>query len=132
MWLKSHGLEKEYLHEDINEELIESRKYVKCIYDKDKELAYVVDTKTPQTHSEDELNILCHIYIDCGIPRHHSLLVQCVEKLGKKASGPCANLVIDTVYENNYYITEYDGLEHLYEGKPNKYTEGWYKEYTIE
>lgn len=132
MWLKSHGLEKEYLCEDVNETHIESRKYVKCVYDENKELAYVVDAKTPQTHSEDELNKLCHIYIDSDIPRHHPLLVQCVEELGEKASGPCAKLEIETVYENNYYITDYDGLERLYEGKPNEYTEGWYTEYTIE
>lgn len=45
------------------------------------------------------------------IPRHHPLLVQVVEELGKEASGTYSNLEIIEINSNMYRITEYDGFE---------------------
>lgn len=44
------------------------------------------------------------------IPRHHPLLVECVETLGKEANGQYANLQITEV-SGKYFIDEYDGKE---------------------
>lgn len=44
------------------------------------------------------------------LARHSMLLVECVEVLGKKASGPFSDLKIAEV-EDLYVIDEYDGLE---------------------
>ncbi len=41
-------------------------------------------------------------------------LVECVEKLGSKANGSCANLVVVEIPDNTqYHIEEYDGLESI-------------------
>ena len=47
--------------------------------------------------------------------RENLKLIKCVEKLGDKASGCCANLYIDEYDEANYdyYIDEYDGKESI-------------------
>jgi hypothetical protein len=50
----------------------------------------------------------CLGYVEC--PRHHSILVQVVEELGKEASGDCADLQIAEV-DGMYRIEEYDGFE---------------------
>lgn len=47
------------------------------------------------------------------IPRHCPHLVRVVEELGKAASGPCANLVVEEIEGNRYLIFEYDGAETL-------------------
>ena len=56
-------------------------------------------------------------YLDCySIPRHHPLLVECVETLGASASG-CyygdtmskADLRVATIIGKHYYIDEHDG-----------------------
>lgn len=47
---------------------------------------------------------------DWEIPRHHPLLVQCVEALKYEASGEYADLAIKEVNEP-YIIKEYDGSE---------------------
>lgn len=57
----------------------------------------------------DPESIITSVYSE--IPRHHSLLVQCVEELGKAANGECAKLVIEEIYSNIYKIDEYDGNE---------------------
>lgn len=44
-------------------------------------------------------------------PRHHPLLVQCVEELGDKASGRFSNLMVYEFEGDQYYIDEYDGME---------------------
>ena len=54
-------------------------------------------------------SIITSVYSE--IPRHHPLLVQCVEELGKAANGECAKLVIEEIYSNIYKIDEYDGNE---------------------
>ena len=43
-------------------------------------------------------------------------LVECVETLGEKASGSCANLVVKEYDETkfSYWISDYDGAETLY------------------
>lgn len=48
------------------------------------------------------------------IPRHHPLLVECVEALGADASGFCSNLVLREV-NGPYRITEFDGYEEVLE-----------------
>lgn len=57
----------------------------------------------------DPESIITSVYSE--IPRHHPLLVQCVEELGKAANGECAKLVIKEIYSNIYKIDEYDGNE---------------------
>lgn len=57
----------------------------------------------------DPESIITSVYSE--IPRHHPLLVQCVEELGKAANGECAKLVIEEIYSNIYKIDEYDGNE---------------------
>lgn len=47
-------------------------------------------------------------------PRHDPLLVKCVETLGKKASGNCADLKVKQISSNRYYIENYDGMETLH------------------
>lgn len=48
-----------------------------------------------------------------NLPRHHPLLVECVETLGMEASGARAALYIIEVPGNQYAITEHDGAEHV-------------------
>jgi hypothetical protein len=43
--------------------------------------------------------------------RHHPLLIQVIEELGKKASGDGANLCIAKIKSPLYIIDEYDGSE---------------------
>ena len=45
------------------------------------------------------------------IPRHHPLLVACVEALGEAANGRCANLQVVTIEGSKYIVDEYDGFE---------------------
>lgn len=44
-------------------------------------------------------------------PRHHPLLIQCVEELGEKASDAFANLEVVEFEGDLYRIDEYDGYE---------------------
>ena len=113
-WLIEHGLDDKYLYRDYNDERIQSRKFVKIIYDKDGRFNYVIDTKEEQHHTDDELNKLCTLYLD-NIPRHNKLLVQCVEELGEEASGPGGDLRITTIYSRLYRISDYDGEETVHE-----------------
>lgn len=57
----------------------------------------------------DPESIVNSIYTE--IPRHHPLLVQCVEELGRAANGECAELNIEEIYDDIYKINEYDGNE---------------------
>jgi hypothetical protein len=53
-------------------------------------------------------------YSDGG--RDDPKLIQCVETLGSKASGMCANLrVIEIPDDVDWYIEQYDGFEHVAE-----------------
>lgn len=48
--------------------------------------------------------------------RADALPVQCVEALGKKANGACAELkVVEVPDDAEWHIHEYDGLEHVAE-----------------
>ena len=60
-------------------------------------------------HWIEEDPILKSVY--SRIPRHHPLLVQCVEELREAANGECAELAIEEIYTDHYRITEYDGNE---------------------
>lgn len=45
------------------------------------------------------------------VPRHDKLLIETIEALGEKASGSYSDITIQEIEENQYRITEYDGLE---------------------
>lgn len=47
--------------------------------------------------------------------RENPKLIDCVEKLGERANGRCANLFIDEYDDENFdcWIDEYDGVESL-------------------
>lgn len=45
------------------------------------------------------------------IPRHHPLLVKCVEELGLEAGDDCATLHVCEIEGTQYYIEDYDGFE---------------------
>lgn len=47
-----------------------------------------------------------------SLPRHHPLLVECVETLGKEANGKSASLVVEQI-NRQYYLEYDDGYEHL-------------------
>lgn len=47
-----------------------------------------------------------------ALPRHHPLLVECINVLGQEASGELSNLEIVTV-TGKYRIHEYDGYESI-------------------
>ncbi len=59
---------------------------------------------------KSKYNLTLEKYDDV-LPRHDHRLVECVEALGKDASGDCANLVVVTFLGNHYRICEYDGAE---------------------
>lgn len=55
-------------------------------------------------------------FYDGHIDRSDSDLIEIVEQLGDKANGNCANLTIVDVPDNvNWYISDYDGKEHVSE-----------------
>ena len=54
------------------------------------------------------------VYLDNKIQRHDPDLVYVVEKLGtKRASGECAELIVEKLYNHIYRIEDYDGLERI-------------------
>lgn len=59
-------------------------------------------------------------YAYISIPRHHPLLVECVETLGHVANDQFSDLQIKEV-ENFYRIEEYDGAETVLEPKDIQY-----------
>lgn len=66
---------------------------------------------------EDEM------YLSDEIERHDKRLVEVVENLGSEvASGDCANLVIETIYNPIYRVSEYDGYESIH---TQDMEEGW-------
>lgn len=51
-----------------------------------------------------------------SVPRHHPILVECVETFGSKnASGPLANLRVKEISGESYRIDDYDGQESVLE-----------------
>jgi hypothetical protein len=46
-----------------------------------------------------------------GMPRHHPLLVQVIEELGREASGEYSSLCIEEIETSLYRINKYDGSE---------------------
>lgn len=121
-WLIEHHMEDEYLFRTHNDKYIESRKYVEIIYEKSGNGSYWVrDTQVEQHHTEDELNKICML-VTPDIPRHHPLLIQCVEELGSEvASGPCAKLTIKEISGKIYRIDEYYGKETVIEPELDNY-----------
>ena len=55
------------------------------------------------------------------IQRHDPDLVRCVETLGYKANGGCADLEVRELKGNRYRIDEYDGSEEVYEPEDEDY-----------
>lgn len=53
------------------------------------------------------------VYCNYYGPRHHPLLIQCVEELGNKASGYFADLIVVEFDGDLYRITDYDGKESI-------------------
>ena len=52
------------------------------------------------------------MYLSDEVERHDKRLIEVVETLGSElASGACANLVIKTIYNPVYRVSEYDGYE---------------------
>ena len=121
-WLIEHHMEDEYLSREYNDKYIESRKYVEIIYEKSGNGSYWVhDTQIEQHHTEDELNKICML-VTPDIPRHHPLLIQCVEELGSEvASGPCSKLAITEISSKIYRIDEYCGKETVIEPELDNY-----------
>lgn len=60
-------------------------------------------------YSEDSNFI--HNYLSWNVPRHHPLLVQCVEELERDAYGDFAWLEIVEIDSDLYRINDYDGME---------------------
>lgn len=56
------------------------------------------------------------------LPRHHPMLVKCVEELGRKAFGKYASLNIIELTGNKYRIDEYDGMERVVEPNEAEWT----------
>jgi hypothetical protein len=55
-------------------------------------------------------------FYDRDIPRDDAALILVVEELGDAANGLCADLKIVEIPDGvNWYIEEYDGLEHVAE-----------------
>ena len=54
-------------------------------------------------------------FLPCEFPRHDSVLVEVVEKLGEKAGGMCAELRVAKISGNMYRVDEYDGRESVVE-----------------
>lgn len=96
-WLSEHGCKE--AEEEINNRKHSIERYL-----------------SESGESERKCSCYCNIeksYFYPEIPRHHPLLVQCVEELGKKANGICSELKVVTFEGDLYRITEYDGLESL-------------------
>lgn len=71
---------------------------------------YKVNKDYDQNKKENEFNPK-YFFETYDIPRHHPLLVEAVEVLGKEANGMCASLKVQDVCGNLYRITEFDGAE---------------------
>ena len=55
------------------------------------------------------------MYLSDEVERHDKRLVKVVEALGSElASGDCANLVIETIYNPVYKVSEYYGYESIH------------------
>ena len=60
----------------------------------------------------DERGMKLESSYDCDkFDRHNPLLVECIETLGAKANGMCAELAVAKIKGNRYRIEEYDGQE---------------------
>ena len=56
------------------------------------------------------------------LPRHHPMLVKCVEELGDMANGNYAAIAIVALRGNKYRIDEYDGMERVVEPNEAEWT----------
>ena len=63
------------------------------------------------------------MYLSDEIERHDKRLVEVVENLGSEdSSASCANLIIETIYNPVYKVSEYDGYESIH---TQDMDEGW-------
>lgn len=58
----------------------------------------------------------------CEVPRHHPLLIECVETLGEEANGVFSELAICEIESNLYRIEDYDGQETIIVPDDDKFT----------
>ena len=58
-----------------------------------------------------------------AMPRHHPMLVACVEEFGKTANGECAELKVVEIPGNQYIINQYDGAESVTTPQTIQWTE---------
>ena len=98
-WLAEHGLKE--AEEEISE-ISEIAAYL----EKDNEHNQITRLYRQYHSIEDE-----SFYP--GIPRHHPLLIQCVEELGEEAGGTRAALIVVEFEGDLYRIDEYDGMESI-------------------
>ena len=75
-----------------------------------------IAVKHLRKYPNEDFGFHCH-----DIERHDPDLVRCVETLGYKANGRCANLEVRELKGNRYRITEYDGSEEVYEPEDEEY-----------
>lgn len=66
-------------------------------------------------HNIDEKYIKCirNTYYYYDGPRHHPLLIQCIEELGEESNDILSNLTIIEFEGDEYIIDEYDGWESI-------------------
>ena len=63
------------------------------------------------------------MYLKDEVARHDKRLIEIIENLSSEvASGDCANLVIETIYNPIYRVSEYDGYESIH---TQDMDEGW-------
>jgi len=53
----------------------------------------------------------CEFTFSSDMPRHHPVLVACVETLGGEANGESAELKVVEIPGNQYIVNDYDGRE---------------------
>jgi hypothetical protein len=63
------------------------------------------------------------VFFPASLPRHHPLLVECVETLGAASGDHYSCLKIATLCGRKYRIEEYDGLESVVEPDDVKWTD---------
>jgi hypothetical protein len=71
-------------------------------------------------------------YIERTIPRHHPLLVECIETLGRRASGAGSILVVREINTDLYHIEELNGFETLTTPTTQRWISCKGREYNIE
>lgn len=73
---------------------------------------WLIEHGIDESYYKDFNEKYIHHELSYNVPRHHPLLVKCVEELGtEKASGIFAYLKVVEIDSDVYRIDEYDGME---------------------